>query len=193
MITNGSARSRAAVFLMWAGRLLLAVSAVVVVVCAVAYPHWVTPGDAPWTWNSLLPNIAVAAILILGMFIPLFLLPVSSGALVIADAGILKAQTVLGTRTISAQGIRTIAIFPVPGWPYDWYITVAAANIFKFVVIVDSGFWDEDSNSVDVASIARVPVRRRGRIFGACVLVAWIAVSMILTALLAVVTLHVRL
>lgn len=169
------------------------VSALVVVVCAAAYPHWLSPGDAPWMWESLMPNLAVAAIVILGMLSPLFLLPVSSGALAIADAGTLRVRTVLGTRTISAQGIRTVVSFPLPGWPYDWQVTVAVGSRLNFVVIVDSGFWDEGSNPSRVARFARVAVRRRERIFGGGILVAWIAVSTMLTALLVVVTLRVSL
>ena len=193
MNVTSRARLRVAVLLVWAGRLVLVAGCLAVFWCALSYPSWLAADDTPWMWESLTPNIAVVAIMALAVLFPLLAMPVSSGAFVIVDEHTLKARSVLGPRSIEVRNIREFVICRVPGWPHDWVATVVVGQRLNLLVVLDSELWADSDGPPGLSAMSHIAVRRAPELFGVGILIAWIALSLALAAVLAMLVLHVAL
>lgn len=191
---QGAEQPRAAIArsLLWLGRVVLLGSSLVIAGCGVGYPRWLVRGDQDWAWQGGLPNATVAAVMMLAASFPLLVLPVGSGALAVLDAGMLRVPTVLGNARVPMAG-ATVTEFLMPG-SHHWRVAVVTAgSIRRWAVVIDSGVWVDVEQPAEFADQPGGRIRRLPAILGMAVLLAWIAASLTVAAVLAAGALRVTL
>ena len=185
-----SCRSGVASALIWLGRVVLVATTFTMGACAFTYPRWVLPGDRDWEWGSLLPNLAVAAILVFSTLAPLLVLPATSGALLTAKGDVVFAQAVMYRGSIHPSRARLVQVL-IPGWTHDWRVTFAVSGPIHWLILIDSELWVDVGEPLVFESLLTDPPVRLSSAWGIALLLMWVGVALGLALFLAWIVLRV--
>ncbi len=103
------------------------------------------------------------------MCLPALLLPFASGVwLYPRTDSTVRLETVLGTRTLEAEGLRSWPLFNIPGRVWGITVMLVRDRTGRGVLVMDSGLWHGEEGSMLVGMLTVIA----WGIFSALMLVA---------------------
>ncbi|OLT53057.1 hypothetical protein BJF88_01375 [Cellulosimicrobium sp. CUA-896] len=140
---------------LWCGRVLLAASVVLVVVCRATRDTWADgPFDDAGFAAHGIPSLTMVVLFVTALTAPLTLLPVGSAVLVRVEKGGLTVPTVLGRRSVPCARARG-RVLTLPGGGFGLSLLVVSGPRGRWVVVGSSSVWGAEDSARPLSTAHR--------------------------------------
>lgn len=183
-------------FLLYAGRVLIPVTAALVIALRLSKPVWEREGfTSAGVPNDQLVAASEAVLMLFALSFPFLLLPVGAQALIEPSTGFLKIRTVLGSRVLRSP-VWLMGGLYIPGTGGGLHLVLLANGPFRWAIVGNSDFWPDMAYLYSLGvSRRQAPVGEGGsrwykrQIFrrgvgGVVALIVWVGIFFVLAALL---------